>query len=456
MRLYEGLKMDVTCGYLTVPENRTDPRSGTIRIAVAYLHSGSHDVLDDPIVELDGGPGQASLWSYAWWAGSPLLEHRDFIVFDQRGTGFSGPNLDCPEMVEPVWQILATNESPAVEGDLVRAAQEECRDRLEASGVDLDGYDTIEIAADVADLRVALGVDEWNLLGESYGSAVAQAVLRDHPEGVRSVVLDAVMPPDYALSGVDRGVDFLRSIELLADGCAAKPGCRARYGDVGALIADAAAVLDANPHEATIPDLDTGADRIVSFDGGDWYAAVFLAMYSPSTLTRIPSVAQSVIDGDLSVLDSYASILHDAVLRWPEAMTVSVNCADHQAITDPSALKPFLGGHPELAMLLQLDLYEVVCPAWGVASIPAPFNELLTDEEVDVPVLVMGGAFDPITPRDAPRRVADALGVDAVVMPNGSHMVSYTLCGRTIRDAFIDDPTVAPDLGCIADMPPLP
>jgi len=170
-----------------------------------------------------------------------------------------------------------------------------------------------------------------NLFGESYGSAVAQALLRDDPEAIRSIVLDAVLPPDYPFSGVDRGENALRSIDALADGCAAQPECHGTYGDVRVLIAEAAAILDAEPHEVTVPDLESDADHIVRLDGGDWYASA-----GPN-----------------------------AVLRWPEAMTVSVSCADRQGI-------------------------------------------------------------------------------------------SYTSCGRMIRNAFIDDPTVAPDVSCVATMPPMP
>ena len=62
-------------------------------------------------------------------------------------------------------------------------------------GVDLAAYNSAENAADLADLRTALGIDGWNLYGVSYGSNLAMSELRDHPEGIRSVVLDSCRSP---------------------------------------------------------------------------------------------------------------------------------------------------------------------------------------------------------------------------------------------------------------------
>ena len=70
-----------------------------------------------------------------------------------------------------------------------------CADELRAVA-DLDAYHTAAIAADVEDLRRALGYEELNLWGTSYGTWVALAAMRDHPEGIRSVILDAPLPPE--------------------------------------------------------------------------------------------------------------------------------------------------------------------------------------------------------------------------------------------------------------------
>jgi pimeloyl-ACP methyl ester carboxylesterase len=454
MPIPDTVTIEVTCGFLTVPENRDDPTSDTIRLAVAYLHSPAPDARPDPVVELAGGPGFSSLDGVEGWSTSSILEHRDLILFDQRGLGFSEPNLDCPETNEAVWQVFATNDAPSADGEVMRASLDRCRSRLVAAGVDLDGYDTIQTAADVADLRLALGVDEWNLRGVSYGSAIAQAVLRYHPEGVRSVLLDSVVPADTAFSGVERGEGALRAIGALADACAASASCTESFGDLRTLIADAAAALDAAPYEVAIADHDTGADRTVSIDGGDFYAGVFDLMYDAELLPVIPVAAQAIAGGDNSLIDAYASEGVAFLADQHEAMTFSVDCADRQALMDTAAVEPFFTAHPEMEWLVQLGAHELICPAWGVESNPAPFNELLTATEVDVPVLVMAGAFDPVTPPDGSRRVAEALGLELVLLPNAGHGAVGLDCGRAIWFAFLDDPTAPPDTSCVAEQAP--
>ncbi|MCA9904902.1 MAG: alpha/beta fold hydrolase, partial [Anaerolineae bacterium] len=168
---------DVDCGLLFVPEDRTDPDSATIELAVAILYASEDDVQPDPIIYLAGGPGGNAVDELEAWVDIPYIQDRDLILLDQRGTGYSFPSLNCPEIEES-------------EDDATQA----CRDRLVADGVNLQAYNSAENAADVADLRVALGYDEWNLYGISYGTRLAQTIVRDYPQGIRSVILDSAYP----------------------------------------------------------------------------------------------------------------------------------------------------------------------------------------------------------------------------------------------------------------------
>ncbi|MDT2003786.1 alpha/beta hydrolase [Rhodococcus opacus] len=79
----------------------------------------------------------------------------------------------------------------------------------------------------MADLRVALGLDEWNVYGVSYGSDLALTVLRDHPDGVRSVVLDSVVPTQSNIIG-EFWPNAAEGYRALFDACAAQPACAGR------------------------------------------------------------------------------------------------------------------------------------------------------------------------------------------------------------------------------------
>ena len=164
----------VVCGYLTVPEDRGDPMGNQVELAVAIIESQSANPLPDPVIYLEGGPGGAALLGIESLLDHPLLADRDLIMFDQRGTGFSVPSLNCYELEED-------------EGE---NAVQACRDRLLDEGVNLDAYNTAATAADVNDLRLALGYEQVNLLGVSYGTKAALTTLRDFPTVIRSVVVD--------------------------------------------------------------------------------------------------------------------------------------------------------------------------------------------------------------------------------------------------------------------------
>ena len=102
-----------------------------------------------------------------------------------------------------------------------------------AAGIDVAAYDTAENAADIADLRVALGIDEWNVYGASYGSKLALVELRDHPEGIRSMVIDSVSPPNIQIAE-NWWAAPASSFKAIFAACAAQPTCAAAYPDLEA------------------------------------------------------------------------------------------------------------------------------------------------------------------------------------------------------------------------------
>ena len=143
----EGLTTD--CGYLTVPESRSNYTGKTIQLAVAILRSPNPQRGPDPVVFLAGGPGQGTLPLAALVAAgyAPTLAQRDIILIDQRGTGFSQPNLSCAQPMQTSGKRLpfgaATNDRPA----FIQAQVDDlitCGNRLRAAGIDLRAYNSAE------------------------------------------------------------------------------------------------------------------------------------------------------------------------------------------------------------------------------------------------------------------------------------------------------------------------
>ena len=183
-----GIQVD--CGFLVVPENRRDNGSSDkeIRIAVAIARVSSGVALPDPIVFVPGGPSAAAIDPGTIFVLTSLFgANRDVIFVDARGTGLSQPRLGCPEF--DALAVAAFPNAPPRAAYLASVRQ--CRDRLRADGVDLDAYDSAENAEDLDELRIALGYDRWNVLGLSNGGLATLTLMRLHPEGIRSVVLDS-------------------------------------------------------------------------------------------------------------------------------------------------------------------------------------------------------------------------------------------------------------------------
>jgi pimeloyl-ACP methyl ester carboxylesterase len=190
------LPADARCGFLVVPENRARPNGRTIRLTVGIVPAVSKTPARDPVVYLAGGPGGYPLGEAQSLIAAHFNRDRELILISQRGTLYAPPNPapTCPEIDRAFQAALGLPLDGSQATRLNVAATRVCYQRLVATGVDLGAYNTTENAADVADLRVALGIREWNVFGVSYGSNPAMTLMRQHPQGIRSVTLDSVQP----------------------------------------------------------------------------------------------------------------------------------------------------------------------------------------------------------------------------------------------------------------------
>ena len=338
------------CYWLEVPERRDAPEAGTIRLWVTVVQGEGSAAELPPVIDVTGGPGDAA--STAWVNGSVVLDGdgRTIVVMDQRGTGRSEPHLDCdfesgPPSTTPWPDRVAARRLQVVA----------CRDRLIADGVDLDGYDTVEGAADFVDLRHALGVDQFLLRGYSYGGRLAREIYRQDPGGVAGLLLDSPLTtsPQGAASLLERGNDALARLD---EWCRERPEC-ADLGTPSANLADAAGRLDAEPYEV--------ANGLV-VDGGVLYSGVFRAMYRTDLLPVIPSAIASIADGNNAVIDAFAGELlptfDDPRDAPADGLFEVVTCADDA----PSASDADRAALADPGIWEELVLDRVACDLWDV------------------------------------------------------------------------------------------
>ena len=385
--MVEGQNVD--CGYLNVPEDRTSDSSATIQLAFAIMYAPADNVQPDPIVYLAGGPGSNAVGDLDGWLDIPYLDNRDLILLDQRGTGYSLPSLNCPETEQGL-----------------EDATQLCHDRLISEGIDLQAYNSAANAADVADLRVALGYDEWNLYGVSYGTRLALTIMRDYPEGVRSVVIDSVYPPEVN-SWEEYGQNTAEDFQKLFAGCAADPNCDAAYPNLEQTFADTVDQLNAEPVSYT--GTDTNGDSVDQELSGDSFIdRVFQLLYSTESIPYLPLVISEVAYGNYTALDDLESgaIIQAGFRQAPQAedisdsegMNLSVECQEEVAFLDETTALDNVPAQPAELHDNSVGAIQQTfsdCAIWEVA----PADPIETQPvESDIPTLVTSGEFDPITP----------------------------------------------------------
>ncbi len=444
----EPLGQDVECGYLIVPEDRAQPGGKTIKLAVARFRSNSAKPAPDPIVYLEGGPGGSPLralipqFSVLF---APLLEKRDLILIDQRGTGYSQPALDCPEYKEWTLSVLDQNLSAEQAEALGNQALLECRERLASSGVNLAAYDSAANAADLDDLRRALGIEKWNLYGISYGTRLALTALRDYPEGIRSIVIDSVVPLQADLYA-ETPANGARAFDVLFDTCAADSACNAAFPDLRRVLFDLVDRLNQSPVTFSIR-LKSGEKVDMLLNGDGLMGVMFQSLYATSVIPLLPRLIYEVRDGNYALVGALQSSFLSQLDDVSFGMHFSVNCEEEAPFNTPEQLEAARKQYADYRVFAGMGIFDL-CKAWG-----SPAAGSIEDQPVrgDVPALVLSGQFDPITPPAWGRLVAETLPSGFYFeLPNAGHGASLTEdCPREMVLAFLDDPATRPDSACI-------
>lgn len=455
----------VDCGYLTVPEDRNSPNGRSIQLAVAVFRHPDGNPEPDPVLYLEGGPGGSALefiyLSFDNMSAAAFAANRDLIVFDQRGVGLSTPTLDCPEVDELTLELLDSEVdgrelSDEEVSDLILEAILACAIDLRQVAT-LAAYHTSANAADVADLRVALGYDQVNLWGVSYGTNLALAVMRDHPDGVRSVILDSAYPPDRDIYA-EGPHNTDRAFDLLFDTCAGDEACAAAYPDLRDTFFDTVDRLNVTPARFETTNPLTGESYDVALDGDSLMVLLFEFLYYTEVIPSLPQILYQASEGSYGSaarLLGVALASEEAVSR---GMHFSTQCHDELGFSSLKQFEAALDEVPELKGLFEDSVagtlgYEI-CEGWQSGQADSAVTEPVTS---DIPTLIMAGEYDPITPPDWGRHAAETLAnAYFFEYPGVGHAASLVAgCPPDMMIAFLEDPASAPDDACIREMGPV-
>jgi pimeloyl-ACP methyl ester carboxylesterase len=443
------LLVKAECGRLPVPQNPADPHGRRIDLAVAVVPAVRAVPRADPLFVLAGGPGEAATTFYAGVARAFALIHRDrdIVLVDQRGTGGSNA-LDCPR----TRRGRHADTGPPTRAQIV-AATEQCL-RLLRKHAQVRYYTTDLAVGDLNRVRVALGYRKINLYGSSYGTVVAQEYLRRFPHDVRTMILDAVVPPQVAIGALS-ALSAQRAVDRIFAECVAATDCRRHFGNPLVTYRHVMSILKAHPVEVTVPDPTRGTPVALRLGTYQLGQVLRLASYTPALAALLPLDLNAAAAGNYRPLAGQYLFI-DRV--YSHAIAVGMNntvvCSEdvpfyHVTARQRAAIRrTFLG----LAPLREL---RTVCQLWPKGPVAADFHAPLHS---DVPVLLLSGGNDPITPpryaRLAARGYPHSL---SVVVPQGGHGQLMDPCMDKIMAQFVRRASVAGlNVACVRAVRPMP
>ncbi len=458
--LVEGDTRDVTCGTLTVPEIR-GPGADSATISINYIQYHQRNTQNPPIIYLDGGPGGATLESMDYYEElfAPYMEQYDMIFFDQRGIGYSNPELDCPAAIDTIMEGLQTAGNSEEDDIAYVETMLECNDDAVEYGVTLSAYNTYESAADATELMEALGYEQWNLLGISYGTFLGQAILQVYPDKINAAVLDSVVPLE-----ADMEVEFYENTEIVFDKffnmCQQDATCNDAYPELETDFYQLVIDMDAEPKQVDAGIFGEDGVQLIEVDGSIVIAGLFVGLYDAQVAAILPLFIDDAANGTgiyeiedlgLSALASlaitFASDTNSAFL-----MGDAVDCHDEIPFTDFVAAQKAQEDAGRIGETFggDMQLTQEYCAALKTGAADAMMNQPIMS---NVPLLTLGGGLDPITPPRYAQQVAQNGGGTFIEYPTLGHGASTEPCPAENVLSFLANPTTPIDTSCIAEMP---
>jgi pimeloyl-ACP methyl ester carboxylesterase len=407
---------------------------------------------------MTGGPGAAAILDTPFLVHAGVNRNHELIIMAQRGTLYSQPTLNCPELDRYyARQVSLVYDAPSTGRKQARAAAS-CRSRLVRDGNNLSAYNTTENEADFADLRQALGIKQWNVYGYSYGSDLALSFMRDYPTGIRTVTIDSVVPPNivslpWTWSSTREG------ITTIFRACAAQRSCARHYPHLLRTFTRVVRRLEAHPLVAYVRPRP-GANKVkVVLDGG---TIVNMLVGNVVNFQLVPAAIWELAHGNpaLFLKARAAAAIVPEVVEQAQGMTQSFACREWTPYGSPRAIlragrRAFpLFPSSVLAQAPQLPFEHELCRAWSVPKGPASQRRRVLSH---IPTLVVSGTFDSKTGAEWGRYAASGLPNSTYVRINGiGHwVIAQSPCAQAVFQSFLSKP-LSPDTACAAKTRPAP
>ena len=406
----QGVQGKAKCGTLEVYEDRATQKGRKININVVVLPATSAQREPDPLFYFAGGPGSSATEDAAGIAQifARIREHRDLVFVDQRGTGGSNP-LNC--------ELYNANDLQSYLGYFFPLEDvRKCRSILE-SKADLKLYTTTIAMDDIDDARAALGYERINLFGGSYGTRAALTYLKRHPKHVRTATLQGVSPTNHFMPG-DFPQQTERALQGVLSECIADQQCNSAFPNVKAEAQAVLAQLIKGPVEVEVQKPHSSERVKVKLSRDLAAETIRYMLYNPVAAGRVPLMIHLAAQGNFVPM-THGAIEYrmNLVATGSNGMYLSVTCAEDLPWIKPGegermAENTFLGDY-------RLRQQREACALWPRATIERDYSQ---PTRSDVPVLILTGEWDPVTPPSNGDAAAKSLKNSLhIVVPHGAH-----------------------------------
>jgi pimeloyl-ACP methyl ester carboxylesterase len=402
------------CAELDVPVDYADPAGDTLTLSISRVPARGDRI--GALFVNPGGPGGTAA-DFAITMGfvlpDDILERFDIVGVDPRGLGAS--RIDCGGDMTELYGVDYSIDSPEDTAELLAVSQDYIDGCEDAAGDLLPHLGTENVARDIDAVRAAMGDEQLNYLGFSYGSAIGQVLADMFPERVRAMILDGIVElgPDGIESAVSQAAGFEVALQAYADDCDADPSCPVGP-DAVAAIEELQAAVEGAPIPAQPRDLGPG----------ELSTGLALPLYSEELWPELSDAVADALDGDgtamVSLADEYIGVadfdVYFAVncidFEWPETPDELLADAAAAASTSPHFAEPIVNDY-------------VRCAMWPVAEVPLT---AVTAPDVP-PILVVSTTNDPATPYEAGVRTAERLESGVLLTYEGD---GHTVVGNGV------------------------
>jgi pimeloyl-ACP methyl ester carboxylesterase len=426
------MERSAECHTLKVPLNWAAPEDTSIDLFVAVL-AARQESGNEPLFILAGGPGQAAsdLGLLVRLGFAKVRQTRDIVLLDQRGSGRSAP-FDCP----------VQNDAEAYEPFDLEKTRTHFADCIQKFGHDTSHFQTEDAVRDLDHVRQHLGYDKVSLWGGSYGTRLGLQYLKRFPDKVQAAVLDGVTPPNKPLfKVVPRFAQA--SLDQLVTDCAKDDECARRFPEFGQI-----SPMDVMA-EFLIPTPDGMEYRELPLESNVIAEAMRGVLYNVHRSSILPMALHELQSGrNPSILSALlADVIGTMSEKMSSGLTFSVLCAEDYALTTSEEAEAAAVGSFHQNTFYKP--FSAACDLFNTKPIPDDYTSPVTS---DIPVLLLSGKIDPITPPELAEEALKTLSRGThIVAPATGHGVTLTECVPQLIADFLNDPDADVDSTCVAD-----